>query len=89
MPFSGVNEEPPIPMSVLTIEAVPTLSLCSCDLSKRLCKPLEIGQEKLWDSLRDSPGRSAPTVRTIDTGTRDRVPRLQILTSALICQLLT
>lgn len=45
VPFSGVNEEPPIPMPVLTVEAVPALTLCSCDLSKRLCKPLEIGQE--------------------------------------------
>lgn len=70
--YSGVNQGPSIPVIVFPFDAVPTLTLCRYNL----CKPLEIIQK-------EAVGFSL--LRTFQIELRTLAPRLQILTSVLIC----
>ena len=70
--YSGVNQEPPIPVIVFPFDAVPTLTICRCNL----CKPLEIIQK-------EAVGFSL--LKTFQIELRNLAPRLQILASVLIC----
>ena len=60
--YSGVNQEPPIPVIVFPFDAVPTLTLCRCNL----CKLVGAYKRKLWDSFtEDLPDRIAQSGSTI------------------------